>query len=799
MLKKLLVLVLIPAVLFASEINKDYAFTKPVISKGVAIIQGCRLSKEAFAPLVSVKPVKLLVAKGEIPVSFDVEYGDPIALSGNYYLKPVTQGGRISIGPPKDYLQRSSPVYDRDEFYPRSVKSENFYTLKKNGHHIFVTVVHPIQYNPVSGIVQYFNKITVKVNSVAARDLPVYKCNSFIKSQLRNLVDNPEAVDALPNSERNPGDYEYLIVASDAIKDNYGPFVEFNTRRAMRTKVTSISDIKSNMSGDDDADKVRNYIKQEYENHNIVFVLLGGDDDNNNANDVPHRGMHASFYDYGSDYYDDKDVAADLYFSTLDGTWKNSGDQYYGEYGSEDIGWEVYASRFPADNATELTNIMNKTIEYMETPVAGEAKNALLAGEYAWGPPDHPVECWGKDEMELLKGTCTKNGYTTVGLQSSWDITELYDKENTWNKNTLINTIKSDKISWINHVGHSNNTYIMKLYNNDVNTSNFTNDGTNANFFFTSTTGCYNGSFDNKTPGGSYTSDCIAEQFTVGIPTGAVIFLSCTRYGLGDDGTASADGTDGSSVRYQRYFHDAIFNKKIHFAEMMNGYSKEVNADLVIENDIEKPPYFGQMKYMCYEWNILADPALSLWTEAPQELTADYSTTLSSTTFTWDTKKAYTWVALLDGNGRADTIICAQLTGEDGKCNIDDAALANFVNANPTGKLKINVKAHNYLPYQGEIQISSQGISDDLISKVKSGITINGKYGRVAYTLPVNGQVTISLYDSKGALIKTVLNENQNAGDHSVGFNRSDISNGIYYLRMSINNTKLVKKFVVAK
>lgn len=798
MLKKFLPLLIIPCLLFASEIKEDYFFTKPVISKGAAIIRGCRLSKEAFAPLVSVRPVRLLVPKGEMPVSFDVEYGDPITLAGSYYLKPVTQGGRISFVPPNDYLKRSSPVYERDEFHPGSVKSENFYTIKKNGHIIFITVLNPIQYNPVSGVLQYFNKIAVKVNTVVTRDLPVYKCNSFIKSQLKNLVDNPEAVDALPNSERNPGDYEYLIVASDAIQNNYGAFVEFNTRRAMRTKVTSMSDIKSNMSGDDDADKVRNYIIQEYENHNIVYVLLGGDDDNNNANDVPHRGMHASFYDYGSDYYDDKDVAADCYFSCLDGDWKDS-NQYYGEFGTEDIGWEVYASRFPADDATELTSLMDKTIKYTETPVVNETKNALLAGEYAWGPPDHPVECWGKDEMVLLKGSITKNGYTTEGLPSSWDITELYDKDNTWTKTTLTNAIKNDKICWLNHVGHSNNTYIMKLYNNDVNTTNFTNNGTNANFFFASTTGCYNGSFDNKTPGGSYTSDCIAEKFTVGIPTGAIIFLSCTRYGLGDDGTASADGTDGSSVRYQRYFHDAVFNKKLHHAEMMNGYSKEINADLIIESDITKPPYYGQMKYMCYEWTILGDPALSMWTEIPQNLQADHPTMLSSTTFTWDTQKPYTWVALLDGNGRADTIICAQLTGEDGKCNIDDQALASFVNANPSGKLKINVKAHNYLPYQGEIQISSQGISGDLIDKAGSRITINGKYGRIAYSLPVKGLVTISLYDSRGALIKAVLNENQNAGDHSVGFNSSDISNGVYYLRMGINNNKLVKKFVVTK
>lgn len=795
MFKKLLPLLIIPGLLFASEIKEDYFFAKPVISKGAAIIQGCRLSKEAFAPLVSVKPSRLLIPYGQKVVSFKVNYGNPISLGENFYLRPCTPGGRTSFAPPKDYLTRSSSVYDKNEFYPASVKSENFYTVRKNGHDIFITVLNPIQYNPQTGAIQYFNKMSVIVTTEATRETPVYKCNAFIKSQLKNLVDNPEAVDALPNSKRAPGDYEYLIVASDAIKDAFGVFVDFNTRRCMRTKVASIPDIKSSMSGDDDADKVRNYIIQEYENHNIVYVLLGGDDDNSNSNDVPHRGMHAEFYDYGSDYYDDKDVAADLYFSCLDGDWKDN-NQYYGEFGTEDIGWEVYASRFPADNATELTNMMDKTIKYTETPAVDETKNALLAGEYAWGPPDHPVECWGKDEMVLLKGSVTKNGYTTEGLPSSWNITELYDKENTWSKTTLINAIKNDKICWLNHVGHSNNTYIMKLYNNDVNTSNFTNNGTNANFFFASTTGCYNGSFDNKTPGGSYTSDCIAEQFTVGIPTAAIIFLSCTRYGLGDDGTASADGTDGSSVRYQRYFHDAVFNKKLHHAEMMNAYSKEINADLIIESDITKPPYYGQMKYMCYEWTILGDPALSMWTEAPQQLTPDHPTNLTSPVLVWDTKKAYTWVALLGGS-RADSIICAQLTGEDGKCNIDDQALADYLAANPGATLKINVKAHNYLPYQGTINTST-GISGNNFDKLNSKIKLYGKSGRIAYFVPVSGLVNISIYDSKGSLVRTVVNEYQSIGDHSATFS-NDLSNGMYYCRMTVNNNKLISKFLVTK
>ena len=800
MFKKFLPFLLIPGLLFSGEVKKQYNFSKPSVVKGIAAIPGCRLSRDKFAPSLSVKAVKLLVPAGQEAVSFDVNYNDPVYLEGTYNLVPYRPDGSISVIPPKDYLTRSSSVYDKNEFYPASVRSENFYTVKKNGHSIFVTVINPVQFNPVSGLIRYYNSVSVTVTTAATREKTVYKCNSFIKSQLMHLVDNPDAIASLPDSKTGPDDYEYLIVATDAIKDGFDTFIEFNKRRGMRTKVASIADIKSSMSGDDDPDKVRNYIKQEYENNNIVFVLLGGDDDNNNANDVPHRGLHSEMYDYGSDYNDDKDVAADMYFSCLDGTWKNSGDQYYGEFGSEDVGWEVYAARFAADNTTELNNIMNKTIKYSEQPVAGEAVNYLLLGEYAWGPPDHPVECWGGDCMDQLEGQCTANNFTTEGFPSSWNGTKLYDKNQTWSKSTLLNTVKNDKITWIDHVGHSNNTYIFKIYNSDVTNSNFTNDGTNANFFIGYTYGCYPGAFDNRTGSGSYSStDCIAEQLTVGISNGCVAFVSNTRVGLGDDGTASADGTDGSSQRYIRYFHDAIFGKKIHYAEMMNAYSKEVNSDLICESDITAQPYFGQMKWCAYQLCLLGDPALSIWTAAPQELTADHPTTIAAnaTSFSWDTKKAYTTVALLDG-ARGD-IIAAQITGEDGKCEITDGALTAYLAANPGGKLAINVKAHNFLPYAGEIQIGGTGILNNSDLVFTNNFYFSNKMSRINYSLPAQGFVNISIFNSKGSLIKTVVNKYQAAGDHFTTLSSSDLSNGIYYLRMMVNNHKLIKNFVITK
>jgi hypothetical protein len=70
---------------------------------------------------------------------------------------------------------------------------------------------------------------------------------------------------------------------------------------------------------------------------------------------------------------------------------------------------------------------------------------------------------------------------------------------------------------------------------------------------------------------------------------------------------------------------------------------------------------------------------------------------------------------------------------------------------------------------------------------------------KINYSIPVEGLVNISIFNSKGLLIKTVVNTYQSAGDHSVTLRSGDMSNGIYYLRMTVNNSKVVRNFVITK
>ena len=62
------------------------------------------------------------------------------------------------------------------------------------------------------------------------------------------------------------------------------------------------------------------------------------------------------------------------------------------------------------------------------------------------------------------------------------------------------------------------------------------------------------------------------------------------------------------------------------------------------------------------------------------------------------------------------------------------------------------------------------------------------------------GFVTLKIYDMLGKLVKTLVNENLNAGIHSIEFDGSNLSSGVYYYALSINGiTKQRRSMILMK
>jgi hypothetical protein len=582
---------------------------------------------------------------------------------------------------------------------------------------------------------------------------------------------------------RGAEDYEYLIATTDALKNSFDEFIEFNLRRCLRTQVQTIEYIRSNSTGSDDAERLRNYIKEQYEKYKIVYVLLGGGYNPNNQNGIPVREFRAQFYDQAmtpDKFYDIKDIAADMYYSCLDGDWLDS-NQYFGEPGTEDLSWEVYASRLPVDNATETANIVNKIIKYSEQPVIEETVNNMLVAQSMWGSS----YVNGSDYVEEFMDTCTTNGYTTIGFPSTkWATTRLYDDNNNeWVVEDFRDGVNNNKPTWIDHFGHGNPTYAFRETAPYVNVSNYKNNGINGNFFIMYVQAALAGKFNT-------TSDCILEKF-VTITTGAVACIGYSNFNTIDD-----DGTNVPGQFIARLFHDAIFNKGIHYLEMMNAYSKEKLADQIFPDDLTTAPHYGAPRYHVYQTNVLGDPALSIWTVEPKELQADYPTPLTDTKFVWETKNPYTWVALL----AEENILCTKLTDSSGRCEIDDEDLAEYIMANPNGTLKVRAKAHNHLPFEGTLPInystSINSINENL------SFSYNFAFGnklKIIYTVPARGYINISIFNSKGTLVRAIVNDVLEKGKHLIVYNIGNLQSGIYYCRLKNLQSAAVNKFLIIK
>lgn len=785
MLKKFLTILLIPFLLIATEtVTYTYHYKDPVVSNGVPYLSGCRHARQGFAPMVSVQPVKLLLPDGYMAASYEVQYNDLVPVAGEHFIKPFRPAAKNGTKSYPGFHTRRSIDYETDADFPGYKRTEWFKNQLKNGHTIFFSSFSPMQYNPVRATVKIYRSVTVIVTIERSRESASKVTTPSIKSQLESLVDNKKAVSELSLTEQDENDYDYLIITMNDFKDKFNDFIEFNKRRCLKTQLQTVDYIKSNVTGGDDQEKIRNYIKDQYTNHKITYVLLGADESPSVPNDIPDRAFRARMYDNWHSpekFYDERDLAADMYYECLDGDWKGSND-YYGDPGARDMTWEVYGGRWPVNNETHLRNIINKTIKYSEKPHE-DVNNLMLTGHFLWN--NYGVECWGGDNVEEHVGVCTNNGYTTHGFTpDEWDVERLYEKTAgiDWYSDHLIPIMMEKKSTVLIDDGHGSTTRAFGVDDYEVTPDFFKNNGDNANYFFIMTGACYPGNFDD----GSF--ECLLELF-IECETGAIGTVGNDKSGWGDD-----DGTDGCTHMPFRYIFDGLFNPEAqtHHLGHMVAYGKESCAEIVLNTTFDDPPYYGCVAYCVYGINLFGDPALSMWTKSPQTMQPVF--TYENNIFKCDTKSPYSWVALCDKDGN---IIANQLTGKDGKSQIDNSLLRKFMANNPAEDITVRIKAHNYLPY--ESGVTNLLKMNPKKSHTKTNLLSLEKTYVLNYILPDNGLVNISLYNSKGALIKTIVNTYQNSGKHKVNFSRNNLCNGIYYYRIIARNVKATEKFVVAR
>jgi hypothetical protein len=224
----------------------------------------------------------------------------------------------------------------------------------------------------------------------------------------------------------------------------------------------------------------------------------------------------------------------------------------------------------------------------------------------------------------------------------------------------------------------------MKMYNSDITVSNFQNDGITRGFVIGYSQGCYNGAFDNRGSGGSYSSDCFSENITV-LATAEVATLGNSRYGWYSPGN-----TNGASQYLDREFYDAIFGEDMTQIGVANSDSREDNAARILSS--------GVIRWCAYEITLFGDPTMDIWTAQPTNITASHPDALpiGSGEISVSTDAPYARVGLVQD----DVLIGRGVADETGNVDVEF-----FSPLASTELIDIYITAHNKFTYTENIAV----------------------------------------------------------------------------------------------
>ncbi len=602
------------------KIVLEYEFNEPIIYEGdeydSLIMEGLEQYLRVGAPVIPVRPVKILVPFGKKVLTTRTIPLETYDLPGLYQLPPAQKPNPLSYQGTVEPTKPDMAIYGKPTPWP-GIDHEEVTVQSKRGYQLFIVNLFPMQYVPTTGKISYAGKLRLEIDLVDVPTLAL-RPSDTVEAELLAAVDNPAVLETYPESDTpletlgQPkalppgGPYQYVIITNETLEAAPGPWnfqaiCDAKIARGMTATIVTTSWIYANYDGtrpdggSDNQTRIRNFLIDAYETWGTEYVLLGG-----NANIIPARMF---FVD--SLVGDIDEMPVDMYYGCVDPpdcSFDYNADGWYGEPtdgiggGDVDLLAEIYVGRAPVENITELQSFIKKTLTYDSAQNEYLSRISMLGEYLGFGG----VAEYAKDSKEQIRLGGEYDGYFTYGfenqIQSSFIdiITEgclpenptccwpLYDKDSNWYISELL-CLMNGGIHAFNHLGHADYDYCMKLDIYDLSSL------INTDYFLVYSQGCFPGAFD--------ISNCFAEVIT-SMEHGAFAVVMNARYGYG-----TYYSTDGPSNRFDRQFWDAALGEGILELGRANQDSKEDNLW-----DIN-----GECIRWCYyELNLFGDPAQRL-------------------------------------------------------------------------------------------------------------------------------------------------------------------------------------------
>jgi len=480
-------------------------------------------------------------------------------------------------------FELKTDIYSKNEFYSGELFSvEEIGFLR--GVRIFRIDYEPMRYNPVSGELKINTELNVQVKFInadfsATQDLLARTASYEFDSLYGKILLNWQKNERL-NVNRYPT--KMVILCPPNYVSTMQTFVNWKTQQGYKVIVTTVGTggtVANNTTA------IKNYMQTLWNSATAsdpapTYLLIVGDTSTSGDNIIANTGDTSSSH------------ITDLTYVRLNGT---------------DYLPELYFGRFSVASATELTNVINKTITFEKTTMPDLSylgKTVLIAGADATYGPTH--------------GNGAINYGTTQYFNSAHNITSntyLYPASGSSDAQIIANA--SEGRGYLNYTAHGSETswYDPAFSISDINGLNNTN-----KYSVVVGNCCLTNAFD--------TGVCFGEAFLRANNKGAVTYIGGTNstywdedywWAVGSKGTAngSAPAYDASKLgAYDAMFHthsEAFTNWATTVGEaVMMGNSAVVQAGSSLSN------YYWEI------YSIMGDPSLMPYYGVPTTNTATF-------------------------------------------------------------------------------------------------------------------------------------------------------------------------------
>ena len=417
-------------------------------------LNGYHYLLETGKPMLPSKTILIAIPPGSTLKSVDFQGLGKTQISGEYHIIPTdfpvpyehTEQSKLAILTLKAVWQKNyNTVYSSDDAFPFEIGTIiSSGTLRK---YSYVAVrLYPVQYHPESGrlyaytsaqlVITYTMPFTTSEITQSIEDM---KRDTQADQQAEQLFINYEDIKNLyqpkqssPTIQNNTNDYVIITTKEIAAAISSSDFLTWKQKLGYSVKIVNITDDKiTSQPGQDLAEKIRNFLRENYLEWSINYVLLIGDsatipmrycypDPTNHQNTAGTPGGTGG--EVPTDYY-----YADL--STTDGeSWDYDGDGFYGEYQQDhpDFLPEISVGRIPTTDVSRIQYTLEKTMIF-EQDTSEWKTHALHAGAFFYftgelgtsEPLMDGTVCPAQIEKDLMIGWTISHYSEQDGLEPS--------------------------------------------------------------------------------------------------------------------------------------------------------------------------------------------------------------------------------------------------------------------------------------------------------------------------------------------------------------------------------------------